>query len=70
MKGNNYVHMAFLTFTLHHCMFEYSVQYQRKFYISRPQLKVEFMVFNAIFNNVSVISWQSVLLVEETGENH
>jgi hypothetical protein len=24
------------------------------------------MVFNAIFNNISVISWQSVLLVEET----
>jgi hypothetical protein len=31
------------------------------------------MVFNANFNNISVISWQSVLLVEETGvpgENH
>jgi hypothetical protein len=31
------------------------------------------MVFNATFNNMSVISWQSVLLVEETGvprENH
>jgi hypothetical protein len=29
------------------------------------------MVFNAIFNNISVtsISWWSVLLVEETGEN-
>jgi len=29
-------------------------------------------VFNAIFNNISVISWRSVLLVEETvvpGEN-
>jgi hypothetical protein len=26
-----------------------------------------FMVFNATFNNISVISWQSVLLVEETG---
>jgi hypothetical protein len=24
------------------------------------------MVFNAIFNNISVISWRSVLLVEET----
>jgi hypothetical protein len=22
------------------------------------------------FNNISVISWRSVLLVEETGENH
>ena len=29
-----------------------------------------FMVFNATFNNISVISLQSVLLVEETGENH
>jgi hypothetical protein len=31
------------------------------------------MVFNATFNNVSVISWWSVLLVEEIGvpeENH
>jgi hypothetical protein len=26
------------------------------------------MVFNAIFNNISVIMWLSVLLVEETGE--
>ena len=31
---------------------------------------LSFMVFNATFNNISVISWQSVLLVEETGENH
>jgi hypothetical protein len=31
------------------------------------------MVLNATFNNISVISWQSVLVVEETrvpGENH
>ena len=31
------------------------------------------MVFNATLNNISVISWWSVLLVEETGvsrENH
>jgi hypothetical protein len=25
------------------------------------------MVFNATLNNISVISWQSVLLAEETG---
>ena len=25
------------------------------------------MAFNAIFNNISVISWESVLLREETG---
>ena len=29
-----------------------------------------FMVFNVTFNNISAISWRSVLLVEETGENH
>jgi len=31
------------------------------------------MVFNANFNNISVISWRSVLLLEETGvpgKNH
>jgi len=31
------------------------------------------MVFNATFNNISAISWRSVLLVEETevpGENY
>jgi len=31
------------------------------------------MVFNATFNNISVILWRSILLVEETGgpvENH
>jgi hypothetical protein len=33
-------------------------------------LWVWFMVFNATFNNISVISWWSVLLVEETRENH
>jgi len=34
---------------------------------------VKVMVFNATFDNISVISWRSVLLVEETGvptENH
>ena len=36
-------------------------------------LGVVVMVFKATFNNISVISWLSVLLVEETGvsgENH
>jgi hypothetical protein len=34
---------------------------------------VRALMFNATFNNISVISWQSVLLVKETGiprENH
>jgi hypothetical protein len=35
--------------------------------------KVAVVAVNATFNNISVISWRSVLLVEETGgpgENH
>jgi len=34
---------------------------------------VRVMVFNTTFNNISVISWRSILLVEETevpGKNH
>jgi hypothetical protein len=44
------------------------------FYYSNPRKnRVRVMVFNATFNNISVISWWSVLLVEEIrvpGENH
>ena len=32
--------------------------------------RIKIMLFNATFNNISVISWWSKLLVEETGENH
>jgi hypothetical protein len=32
------------------------------------EIWVWFMVFNATFNNISAISWRSVLLVEEIGE--
>jgi hypothetical protein len=30
-------------------------------------VSVNVMVFNVTFNNISVISWRSVLLLEETG---
>ena len=36
-------------------------------------VRVSFMLFSVTFNNISVISWQPVLLVEETrvlGENY
>ena len=33
-------------------------------------VRVRVMVFNATFINISAISWWSVLLVEETKENH
>jgi hypothetical protein len=43
------------------------------FYLKWMPVKIEFMVFNATFNNISVIPWWSLLLVKETrvlGENH
>ena len=46
--------------------------YVYNFYdVSRRGVSV--MVINATFNNISVISWRSVILMEETevpGENH
>ena len=44
-----------------------------KIYSSFHLFSVRFMMPNATFNNISVISWRSVLLVEEIGvpeENH
>jgi len=38
--------------------------------VKHLRVKIRVMVFNAIFNNISVISGRSVLLVEVTGENH
>jgi hypothetical protein len=37
------------------------------------RVRVRVMVLNATFNNISIISWSSVLLVDETGvprDNH
>ena len=42
-------------------------------YKKSEQEWVSVMMFNTTFNNISVISWWSLLLVEETGvpvENH
>jgi len=36
------------------------------FFVFNDLMFVFLMVFNATFNNISVISWRSVLLVEET----
>jgi hypothetical protein len=43
------------------------------FYYQWKRIRDRAMMFNATFNNISVISWWSVLLVEETRvprENH
>ena len=34
---------------------------------ARSQTELWVMVFNATFNNISAISWRSILLLEETG---
>ena len=39
----------------------------------QKELELEILVFYATFNNISTISWQPLLVVEETGipgENH
>ena len=36
-------------------------------YLSNDEVGSWVMVFNATFNIISIISWRSVLLVEETG---
>ena len=38
-----------------------------QFWLADFRIMVNIMVFNATFNNTSIISWQSVVLVEETG---
>ena len=46
---------------------------QEMFHFPCNRIKARDMMFNATFNNISVVSWQSVLLVKETGvprENH
>jgi hypothetical protein len=43
------------------------------YFVPFEWLGVRVMVFHATLNNISVISWRSVLLVEETGgpgDNH
>jgi hypothetical protein len=42
-------------------------------YIAAPKVSIDISTADVTFNNISVITWQSVLLVEETAvpeENH
>jgi hypothetical protein len=43
-----------------------SLKKKKLYYLETIYFNIRVMVFNATFNNISVISWQSVLLVEET----
>jgi hypothetical protein len=50
-------------------IYDFIVNQHKKFhFLSGTHYEEGVMVFNATFNNISVISWRSVLLVEETGE--
>ena len=52
-------------------IFSHKNQTNTQTYTNKKGSKI--MVFNATFNNISVISWRSLLLVEETeapGKNH
>ena len=47
--------------------------WQSTVYMRTHLIRISITVFNAIFNNISAMSWQSDLLVVETrvpGENH
>jgi hypothetical protein len=59
------------SFIVTHLPFSINAIIQIHSYVTRNGVSsgglVWFMVFNATFNNISVISWRSVLLVEEIG---
>ena len=55
----NVVRLSCIDGSLSHCIYKLTQIICLKW--------VRVMVFNATFNNISVISWLSVLLVEETG---
>ena len=50
--------------------FSYTSKRQYALNTGFERSRVRVLKFIATFNNISVISWWSVLLVEETGENH
>jgi hypothetical protein len=54
----------------HRWALAHSSSCSKKKFVNGRGVRLRVMVFNATFNNISVIWWQSVLLVEETGENH
>ena len=44
----------------------YTIKTERGVVIMHVPIEIWVMVFNTIFNNISAISWQSVLMVEKT----
>ena len=57
----------------HNSYLPFIIIFLKLFLFDINKIRIRVMVLNAPFNNISVISWWSVLLVEETGvprENH
>ena len=48
-------------------VYYYLTTFQIKQTLYSTDIRDRVMVFNDTFNNISVIAWQSLLLVEETG---
>jgi len=48
---------------------KFMIEYHKQVIRNMIMFIVCLLVFNTTFNNMSAISWQSVLLVEEPGEN-
>jgi hypothetical protein len=48
-------------------LFTASLIHSLRVIVEDPVKRTGVMVFSATFNNISVLSWRSVLLVEETG---
>ena len=61
--GKKY-HICIVLFSYSWCIFSW---YCRLLVTFQMLFGLRFMVFNSTFNNMSVISWRWVLLVEETG---
>ena len=69
-RGEHVYHYPSLI-NIDHTRFQGKITYSEGLILLRKGVRV--MVFNATLNNISVISWWSVLFVEETGvpgENH
>ena len=68
-------HDAVDTVTSSQAMEEHGLSFDKQAYKANrevmtsyiPRYMIRVLVFNATFNNISAISWRSVLLVEETG---
>ena len=61
-----YLNIAYYCISVYRTPFFLRVRPQRHDFLNPLFWFVCLMVFNALFNNISVISWLSILLVEET----